>query len=355
MWLTSIQHILNGQQSLAKEDRTSVRNLITDIEGLRVGHAHDPKIASGVTAIIIDTENVASVVTRGGAPGSRDTTLLEPEMTAQGVDAVILSGGSLFGLDAAGGVCNFLRGEGKGLSIGPVNIPIAVQAITFDLINGGNKDWGAKPPYWDLGWEAAELATSGDFALGTVGGGYGTTTVTLKGGVGSASMVTASGFTVAAIAVVNSVGSVTIGDGPHFWAASVEAGNEFGGLGMPAHLTAADLALRMKGGRQPATTIGLVATDAILTKPQAKRLAIMADDGLARAVRPAHAPMDGDTVFAVATQKKPLMQPLPDITEIGMAAGDCLARAIARGVYEATALPFHGAIPAWRDRFAKKG
>ena len=355
MWLTSIQHILNGRQSLAKEDRTSVRNLITDIEGLRVGHAHDPKIASGVTAIIIDTENVASVVTRGGAPGSRDTTLLEPEMTAQGVEAVILSGGSLFGLDAAGGVCNFLRGEGKGLSIGPVNIPIAVQAITFDLINGGNKDWGAKPPYWDLGWEAAELATSGDFALGTVGGGYGTTTVTLKGGVGSASMVTASGFTVAAIAVVNSVGSVTIGDGPHFWAASVEAGNEFGGLGMPAHLTAADLALRMKGGRQPATTIGLVATDAILTKPQAKRLAIMADDGLARAVRPAHAPMDGDTVFAVATQKKPLMQPLPDITEIGMAAGDCLARAIARGVYEATALPFHGAIPAWRDRFAKKG
>ena len=355
MWLTSIQHILNGQQSLAKEDRTSVRNLITDIEGLRVGHAHDPKIASGVTAIIIDTENVASVVTRGGAPGSRDTTLLEPEMTAQGVEAVILSGGSLFGLDAAGGVCNFLRGEGKGLSIGPVNIPIAVQAITFDLINGGNKDWGAKPPYWDLGWEAAELATSGDFALGTVGGGYGTTTVTLKGGVGSASMVTASGFTVAAIAVVNSVGSVTIGDGPHFWAASVEAGNEFGGLGMPAHLTAADLALRMKGGRQPATTIGLVATDAILTKPQAKRLAIMADDGLARAVRPAHAPMDGDTVFAVATQKKPLMQPLPDITEIGMAAGDCLARAIARGVYEATALPFHGAIPAWRDRCAKKG
>jgi L-aminopeptidase/D-esterase-like protein len=331
-----------------------MRNLITDIDGLRVGHAHDATLASGVTAIIIDTENVASAVTRGGAPGSRDTTLLEPEMTAQGVNAVILSGGSLYGIDAAGGVCNFLRGTGLGLRIGPVIIPVAVQAITFDLINGGNKDWGRMPPYWDLGWQAAERATDGDFALGTVGGGYGTTTATMKGGVGSASMVTASGFRVAAIAVVNSVGTVTIGDGPHFWAASVEVGNEFGGLGMPVHLTPTDLALRMKGARQPATTIGLVATDGILTKPQAKRLAIMADDGLARAVRPAHAPMDGDTVFAVATQKRPLTDPLPDITEIGMAAGDCLARAIARGVFEATALPFHGAMPAWRDKFGKR-
>lgn len=331
-----------------------MRNLITDIEGLRVGHAHDAALASGVTAIVIDTANVASVVVRGGAPGSRDTALLEPEMTAEGIDAVVLSGGSLFGLDAAGGVCGFLRDKGVGVRIGPINIPIAVQAITFDLINGGNKDWGRKPPYWDLGWQAAERASAGEFALGTVGGGYGATTVTMKGGIGSASMVTASGFTVAAVVVVNAVGSATIGDGPHFWAAPLEVGNEFGGLGMPPHLTDADRALRMKGGRQPATTIGLVATDAILTKPQAKRLAIMADDGLARAVRPAHAPMDGDTVFAVATQKKPLSDPLPDLTEIGMAAGDCLARAIARGVYEATALPFHGALPAWHDKFGQK-
>lgn len=332
-----------------------MRNLITDIEGLRVGHAEDPSIASGVTAIIIDVENVASAVTRGGAPGSRDTALLEPEMTAMGVNAVILSGGSLFGLDAAGGVIGCLREKGVGVRIGSINIPIAVQAITFDLLNGGNKEWGRKPPYWDLGWQAAERATAGDFALGSVGGGYGTTTVTLKGGLGSASMVTASGFTVAAIAVVNAVGSATIGTGPHFWAAPVEVGKEFGGLGSPAHLSENDLALRMKGGRQPATTIGLVATDAMLTKPQAKRMAIMADDGLARAVRPAHAPMDGDTVFAVATQRKPLTDPLPDLTEIGMAAGDCLARAIARGVYEATALPFPGALPAWRDKFGGKG
>jgi L-aminopeptidase/D-esterase-like protein len=331
-----------------------VKNLITDIEGIRVGHAHDMALASGVTTILIDTANVASCVVRGGAPGSRDTALLEPEMTAEGIDAVVLSGGSLFGLDAAGGVCGFLRDKGVGVRIGPINIPIAVQAITFDLINGGNKDWGRQPPYWELGWKAAERATSGEFALGSVGGGYGTTTVTLKGGVGSASMVTASGFTVAAIVVVNAVGSATIGEGPHFWAAPVEVGAEFGGLGMPTHTTASDLALRMKGSRQPATTIGLVATDAILTKPQAKRIAIMADDGLARAVRPAHAPMDGDTVFSVATQRKKLTDPLPDLTEIGMAAGDCLTRAIARGVYEATALPFHGALPAWRDKFGAK-
>jgi len=330
-----------------------VRNLITDIEGLRVGNAYDAKVASGITAIVIDVENVASGVTRGGAPGTRDTTLLDTEMSAVGVNAVILSGGSLFGLDAAGGAVNCLREQGAGVRIGPINIPIAVQATTFDMLNGGNKDWGRMPPYWELGWQAAERATAGEFALGTVGGGYGATTVTMKGGLGSASMITESGFTVAAIVIVNAVGSATIGTGPHFWAASVEVGTEFGGLGMPAHLSASDLALRMKGGRQTATTIGLVATDAILTKAQAKRMAIMADDGLARAVRPAHAPMDGDTVFAVATQKKMLTDPVPDLTEIGMAAGDCLARAIARGVYEATALPFHGALPAWRDKFGK--
>lgn len=327
-------------------------NLITDIEGLRVGHAHDAQLASGVTVIVIDRENVASAVTRGGAPGSRDTALLEPEMTAQGIDAVVLSGGSLFGLDAAGGVVNFLRGKGVGIRIGPANIPLAVQAITFDLLNGGDKDWGHRPPYWDLGWQATERAAGGAFALGSVGGGHGTTTATLKGGVGSASAVTASGFRVGAIAVVNAVGTATIGAGPHFWAAPYEVGNEFGGLGMPRHLSVSDLGLRMKGRAEPATTIGLVATDARLTKPQAKRLAIMADDGLARAVRPAHAPMDGDTVFAVATQARPLGDELTDLTEIGMAAGDCLARAIARGVYEATALPFAGALPAWRDRFA---
>jgi D-aminopeptidase len=329
-------------------------NLITDLHRLRVGHAHDVGVASGVTVIIIDGPNVASGVTRGGAPGARDTALLEPEMLREAIDAVVLSGGSLYGLDAAGGVVNALRRENRGIRIGPVSVPIAVQAITFDLLNGGDKNWGRTPPYWDLGWRAAEDARGGAFALGSVGGGYGATTATLKGGLGSASTRTPGGFIVGAIAVVNAVGTATIGDGLHFWAAPYEVGREFGGHGLPATITPADLTLRMKGGAPPSTTVALVATDAALTKAQAKRLAIMADDGVARAIRPAHAPMDGDTVIAVSTIEKPLRPGYEPhaLTEIGMAAGDVLARAIARGVYEATALPFPNALPAWRDKFA---
>ena len=330
-------------------------NLITDLAGIRVGHAHDARVATGVTVVVFDQANVASGVTRGGAPGSRDTALLEPEMTVTSIDAVVLSGGSLFGLDAAGGVVSFLRGQGRGLMIRSINVPIAVQAHIFDLLNGGDKNWGRMPPYWELGWRATEAAATGGFELGTVGGGYGATTATFKGGLGSASATTASGFSVGAIAVTNAVGSATIGEGPHFWAAACEVGAEFGGLGHPRHVAPDALALRMKRGAPPSTTVALVVTDARLSKAQAKRLAIMADDGLARAVRPAHAPMDGDTVFAVATLAKPMRDEVHDLTEIGLAAADCLARAVARGVYEATTLPFPGALPAWRDRFAPGG
>jgi L-aminopeptidase/D-esterase-like protein len=331
-------------------------NLITDVAGIRVGNVSDAAIATGVTAILFDPVGsgsiVASGITLGGAPGSRDMALLEPEMTVTGIDACVLSGGSLFGLDAAGGVVNFLRDKGVGMRIGTTNIPIVSQAICFDLLNGGNKNWGRMPPYWEMGWQAAEAATRGAFALGTVGGGYGATTVNLKGGLGSASALTPRGFTVGAIAVVNAVGSAVIGDGPHFWAAPHEIGSEFGGVGQPTQVPASALKLTIKGGGPPSTTIALIATDATLTKAQAKRIAIMANDGLARAIRPAHAPMDGDTIISVATGRNPLSHPPGyDLTEIGMAAGDCLARAIARGVYEATALPFPGALPAWRDRF----
>jgi L-aminopeptidase/D-esterase-like protein len=329
-------------------------NLITDVAGLQVGHAHDTARATGVTAILVDEPSVASVVIRGGAPGTRDTAMLEPEMSRPSTFAFVLSGGSAYGLDAAGGVMAVLRTRGIGVRIGSALIPTVAQAITFDLLNGGDKDWGMNPIYWVLGKHAAEAAAAGVFELGTIGGGYGATTATLKGGLGSASQVTASGFTVGAIVVVNAVGVATVGDGPHFWAAPVEQNREFGGLGMPQKLDAAALRLRMKGGGPPpSTTIALVATDALLTKAEAKRIAIMADDGLARAIRPAHAPMDGDTVFACATQRRPLPMGMEAqaLTEIGMAAGDCLARAIARGVYEATALPFAGALPAWRDKF----
>jgi L-aminopeptidase/D-esterase-like protein len=325
-------------------------NLITDVKGIAVGHAHDAGLASGVTAVLVDRPNTASVVTRGGAPGQRDAAVLEPEMTVEGIDAVVLSGGSAFGLDASGGVMAVLRERGVGFAVRSAVVPIVVQAIVFDLLNGGNKSWGHSSPYIDLGRQAAERAVAGRFELGTVGGGFGATTCNLKGGVGSASGTTTFGATVGAIAVVNAVGSAVVGDGPHFWAAPYERDAEFGGLGYPQQIDPAALAMRIKGGAPPSTTIALVATDATLTKAQAKRLAIMADDGLARALRPAHAPMDGDTVFAVATHQRPPVGPL-ELTELGQAAGDCLARAIARGVYEARALSFTDALPAWKDRF----
>lgn len=326
-------------------------NLITDVSGLRVGNAHDAALASGVTSIVFDAPAVAAVHIGGGAPGGRDTALLDTDMSVERVDAIVLSGGSAFGLDAAGGVMTGLRAMGRGFDVGGIRVPIVPQAIVFDLLNGGNKAWGEQPPYWDLGRESLRnLGTT--FALGTSGGGYGATTANLKGGLGSASAVISTGHTVGAIVIVNAIGSAIVGDGPHFWAAPYEQSGEFGGLGWPAPLPANALAMRIKG-HGPATTIALVATDAVLTKPQAKRLAIMADDGLARAIRPSHAPMDGDTVFAAATGKRALENPMRDLTELGHVAADVLARAVARGVYQATALPFAGALPDWRGRFGR--
>ena len=323
------------------------RNLLTDVAGISVGHADDVRLGSGVTAIVFDQPAVASVSVLGGAPGGRDTDLLAPHNTVPAVDAIVLSGGSAFGLDAAGGVQAALREQGRGLRVGSVLVPIVSQAIVFDLINGGDKDWGVFSPYRDLGYAAAR-AVGIDFALGTVGGGMGATTATVKGGLGSASATTSAGHTVAAIVVVNAVGSPLVGNGPWFWAAPYEQDGEFGGRGFPP---SCDLTMRVKGGQGTSTTIGLVATDAVLTKAQAMRLAIMAHDGLARAVLPAHAPMDGDTMFAAATGHRPLGDAVGELTELGHAATLTMARAIARGVYEAMALPVTGAQPAWKDLF----
>jgi L-aminopeptidase/D-esterase-like protein len=323
-------------------------NLLTDVAGIAVGHATDLVLGSGVTAIVFDTPAVAAVAVLGGAPGGRDTHMLEPEMTIQTVDAIVLSGGSAFGLDAAGGVQAALREAGRGFAIRDIRVPIAPQAIVFDLLNGGDKDWGRFSPYRDLGYDAAMAARPGEFALGSVGAGTGATTATAKGGLGSASMRTGSGHIVAAIAVVNALGATTIGDGPWFWAAPFESGAEFGGRGWPDRI---DASLRLKGDPGTSTTIGLVVTDAALARPQAKRLAIMAHDGLARAVLPAHAPLDGDTIFAAATGERALREPFRELTELGHAATLVMARAIARGVYHATALPVPGAQLSWRDRF----
>jgi L-aminopeptidase/D-esterase-like protein len=331
----------------------SWHNLISDIPGILVGHAQDAHIASGVTAVIFTAPATASIAVHGGAPGLRDTAMLSPEMTVEKVDALVLSGGSAFGLDAMGGVMAYLREQGRGFQVRDVNVPIVPGAIIFDLLNGGNKAWGREPVYWHLGFQAA-AAVAEDFALGSVGAGLGATTANLKGGLGSASAMTSSGFSVGALVVVNALGRATIGDGPHFWAAPYERDGEFGNLGWPLPWPTEAAKMYIKGDLPENTTIAIVATDAVLTKAEAKRLAIMAQDGLAHALRPAHAAMDGDTVFAagIGTALEP--PSVRDLTEIGMMAADCLARAIARGIYEATPLSFPGALPSWKTKFGNR-
>jgi L-aminopeptidase/D-esterase-like protein len=329
-----------------------VRNLITDIDGLGVGHAQDTKLASGVTALIFAEPAVASIAVHGGAPGLRDTGLLEPEMTVERVDALVLSGGSAYGLDSMGGVMAFLREHGRGFSVRGIKVPIVPGAILFDLLNGGDKSFGREPIYWHLGLRAAEAAAT-DFALGSVGAGFGATTADLAGGLGSASDMTSGGFRIGALVAVNAVGRATIGDGPHFWAAPVERDAEFGGLGLPFPWPVGTDDIRIKGDSAENTTIAIVATDAALTKAEAKRLAVMAHDGMARALRPSHAAMDGDTIFAAATGRTPKLPTMREKIEIGALAADCVARAIARAVYEAIPLPFPGALPSWRSKFGR--
>ena len=271
-------------------------------------------------------------------------------MTIGEVDAFVLSGGSAFGLDAAGGVQAGLREIGRGFVVGNQRVPIVPQAILMDLLNGGDKDWGVQSPYRDLGYEAFKAAAKGSFALGTVGAGTGATTATAKGGLGSASALTSGGHRIAAIVAVNALGSATIGEGPHFWSAPFERNAEFGGLGLPSAIDESDTAMRLKGMDTTATTIGAIVTDATLTKAETHRVAIMAHDGFARALLPAHLPLDGDTVFAAATGRMPC-NGLPDFMELCHLATSVMARAIARGVYEATALPVAGAQQAWKDRY----
>jgi L-aminopeptidase/D-esterase-like protein len=330
-----------------------MNNLLTDVAGVRVGHADDIQLASGVTVIIFDHPAVAAMDVRGGGPGTREGALLELANTVERIDAIALSGGSAFGLEAGGGVQAWLAEQGRGLNVRGAIVPIVPGAICFDLLNGGNKKWGRFAPYRDLAYAAAVGAAT-DFALGSVGAGLGANTANLKGGIGSASATTAGGVKVAGLAVVNAVGSAVVGDGPWFWAAPFEVGAEFGGRGLPASFTPDMLKMRIKGGaaasEAESTTLAVVVTDAAITKVQAKRLAMMAQTGFARAIYPVHAPMDGDVVFAASTGERPI-DPLVGLTELGMLAANVLTRAIACAVYAAAALPFPGALPAWRDRF----
>ncbi len=221
-------------------------NLITDVPGLNVGHAEDARIGSGVSVLLFDKPAVASIAIHGGAPGLRDSALLEPEMTVEAVDALVLSGGSAFGLDSVGGAMSYLREIGRGFAVRDVFVPIVPGAILFDLVNGGDKAWGKEPVYWHLGYRAAADAKR-EFALGSVGAGLGATTANLKGGLGSASAVSSSGFIVGALIAVNALGQATIGDGPQFWASPYEVGDEFGGLGWPTIKPQDAATFRIKG------------------------------------------------------------------------------------------------------------
>lgn len=330
------------------------RNLITDVAGVLVGNAEDERLKSGSTALICKEAFAASVQVLGGAPGTRDTELLEPHNSVQGIDALVLSGGSAFGLDAGSGVQNWLRDQGRGFEIGPVRVPIVPSAILFDLINGGDKNWKGQSPYSQLGYEAAASA-SADFDLGSIGAGTGALTANLKGGLGSASTVLKNyGVTIGALVAVNALGSATIGSTNHFWAAPFELGEEFGALGLPDPLPDNAKELVTKFGNQKTspdganTTIGIIATDAKLTKAECKRLAIAAHDGFTRAIWPSHTPMDGDLIFSISTGKVDIGGSLDAMIEICALAGSTMARAVARGVYMAQEQD-GDIMPVWRS------
>ncbi|MEL6419088.1 MAG: P1 family peptidase [Pseudomonadota bacterium] len=323
------------------------RNLITDVPGVRVGNAQDEVLKSGVTVLTSDAPFTASVAVMGGAPGTRETDLLQPDKSVAQIDAIVLSGGSAFGLDACSGVVDVLQQRARGFRVGPAIVPLVPGAIIFDLLSGGDKGW-SENPYRQLGQSALEAASK-DFILGSVGGGTGAMTAMLKGGLGSASL-TVDGDTVGALVLANPTGGVTTPGERHFWAAPFEIDGEFGGLGTDPR---AGLGLGLESRKATAmmeganTTIAIVATDAPLTKAQCQRMAWAAHDGIGRACVPAHSPSDGDVVFAAATGD-PAGVDGRRLALLGHASAVCLSRAIARAVYEATAAP-NDLLPCWRD------
>ena len=323
------------------------RNLITDVTGLLVGHAEDAAGLTGSTVVLAQAPCVAAVDVRGGAPGSRETELLDPAALVAEVDAIVLSGGSAFGLDAASGVMQGLAAMGRGCAVRDIRVPIVPAAILFDLAMPGRRLWVGEPPYRRLG-QVALAAAAEDFALGNAGSGMGAKAGRLKGGIGSASLRLADGATVGALVAVNSWGSAVRPDCGRLWAADLALPGE-----IPAQPTASgpldpeDFSACAAPAAGANTTIAVVATDAALDKSACRRLAIMAQDGLAQAIRPAHTPFDGDTVFALATAASGTAD-AARLARLGSAAANCLARAIMRAVI--AAVPLAG-LPSWGQRW----
>lgn len=322
--------------------REGAKNDITDVAGISVGQAEDAAVRTGVTVVLPDAACICAGDIRGGGPGTRESDLLEPSTLVEKADAVVLAGGSSYGLAAADGVAAWLGARGRGFSLvaapGVPPSPIVPAAILYDLANGGDKNWGEGPPYARLGIAACKAAGA-TMRQGRIGAGFGARAGSGPGGIGSASYITDDGLTLGAIAAVNSFGSAKMPETDVFWAWPFEIAGEFGGARPPADwLPAADMPADTKlaaSAPRANTTIAVIATSAALTQSAAKRITIMAQDGLARAIRPVHGPTDGDAVYVLATGQGPVVDSPLALTRLGMIAADCLARAVARGVYEA--------------------
>jgi L-aminopeptidase/D-esterase-like protein len=328
------------------------RNLITDVPGIKVGNAENWLALTGTTVILPDEPAVAAIEISGGAPGSRETAVLEPANLVEHVHGIVLSGGSVFGLDAASRVVIELSKRGVGFTFAaqPVPCPVVPGAILFDIMNGGAKWPDEEPPYRDLGGQALE-AVKADFDLGNRGAGLGAIAGRLKGGLGSASSRW-RGFTVGAIVAVNSVGSGVIPGTTRLWAQDFAFGDEMGPLqSRDGAMLSGHPMSDSKFDPQPQqnTTIAVVATDATLSRIETRRLAIMARDGMARAIRPIHTPFDGDTVFALSTGKKALPeQKQAALSALGGIAADTLARAVGRALWSAESA---GGFLSYRETF----
>lgn len=331
-------------------------NAVTDVPGVFVGHHQrsEPGWATGTTVLLVPDGAVGGVDGRGGAPGTRETDLLEPWNLVQRVHAVCLTGGSAYGLAAADGVMRWLSERNIGFPVGTRPhevVPIVPAAVLFDLPRG---DWGNRPDA-GFGYAACEAAAAGPVAVGAVGAGTGAKLGSLHGGVGTASAVLPSGFVVGALVAANAAGqAVDLATGVP-WAAHLEVAGEFGVRSWPDRAgtwpgeQAAPTALN--------TTVGVVVVDAELTKAECRRLAMAAQDGLARAVRPAHSMFDGDTVFALATGARPLAAApgsssfavparAAELDALCAAAADVFARAMVRALLTAGSAP---GFPSYRD------
>ena len=329
------------------------KNLISDVKGIFVGNAEDQLVNTGTTIVTSNQPFVSSYKVLGGAPGTRETDLLEPEKLVERIDAIVLSGGSAFGLEAASEVVNQLRRDDKGYPVGDQRVPIVPGAIIFDLTNGGTKTW-RKNPYSDLAINAYRNISI-NFMNGSYGAGKGAASGPIKGGLGSASLLVEDRFMVGALMVVNSFGSPIVENQPHFWAAPYEIGDEFGGYGLPKDFNSFNPIRRAsREDFTKNTVIGIVATDAKLSKSQCKAMASTAHDGIARAIFPSHTSYDGDLIFSISTGTKPLQEAPNDILRLNHAAALCVSRAIARGVYNATN-SFNDLVPSFQNKFSFKG